>query len=180
MTLPTSTSSCIELQDLRLSTRIGTYGPGDTVPEYHALDLKLWIDPDWVLIPEDGMAHVFDYDPLVAEIERLAADGHYETQERLMTRIVQACATRPVINALSMASAQISGAGGQRLFGRALERGRCAAAAHAQRQGLSDANALGSLRRLNPCPNQGVSQSQLSALICARRCPSRDNSNQSI
>lgn len=103
MTLPTSTSSCIELQDLRLSTRIGTYGPGDTVPEYHALDLTLWIDPDWVLIPEDGMAHVFDYDPLVAEIERLAADGHYETQERLMTRIVQACATRPVINALSMA-----------------------------------------------------------------------------
>lgn len=103
MTLPTSTSSCIELQDLRLSTRIGTYGPGDTVPEYHALDLTLWIDPDWVLIPEDGMAHVFDYDPLVAEIERLAADGHYETQERLMTRIVQACAACPVINALSMA-----------------------------------------------------------------------------
>lgn len=103
MTLPTSTSSCIELQDLQLSTRIGTYGPGDTVPEYHALDLTLWIDPDWVLIPEDGMAHVFDYDPLVAEIERLAADGHYETQERLMTRIVQACAACPVINALSMA-----------------------------------------------------------------------------
>lgn len=103
MTLPTSTSSCIELQDLRLSTRIGTYGPSDTVPEYHALDLTLWIDPDWVLIPEDGMAHVFDYDPLVTEIERLAADGHYETQERLMTRIVQACAACPVINALSMA-----------------------------------------------------------------------------
>ena len=103
MTLPTSTTSQIELKDFHLATRIGTYAPGDTVPEYHALDLTLWIDPDWVLIPEDGMAHVVDYDPLVAEIERLAADGHYETQERLMTRIVQACATYPVIKALSMA-----------------------------------------------------------------------------
>ena len=38
------------------------------------------------------MENVFDYDPLVIEIDRLAGDGHYETQERLMTRIVQACA----------------------------------------------------------------------------------------
>jgi hypothetical protein len=28
---------------------------------------------------------------LIAEIDRLAGDGHYETQERLMTRIAQAC-----------------------------------------------------------------------------------------
>lgn len=103
MTLPTLTSSQIELKDFHLATRIGSYGPGDTVPEYHALDLTLWIDPDLVLIPEDGMAHVFDYDPLVIEIERLAADGLYDTQERLMTRIVQACAAYPVIEALEMA-----------------------------------------------------------------------------
>ncbi len=38
------------------------------------------------------MAHVFDYDPLILEIDRLAADGHYETQERLITRIAGACA----------------------------------------------------------------------------------------
>ena len=38
------------------------------------------------------MDRVFDYDPLVLEIDCLAADGHYETQERLVTRIVQACA----------------------------------------------------------------------------------------
>jgi hypothetical protein len=66
-------------------------------------DAVLWIAPDLVLIPEDGMAHVFDYDPLVIEIERLAADGLYETQERLMTRIVQACAAYPVIEALDIA-----------------------------------------------------------------------------
>lgn len=99
----TPTTSRIELKDFHLSTRIGTYAPGDTVPEYHALDLTLWIDPDLVLIPEDGMAHVLDYDPLVIEIERLAADGLYATQERLMTRIVQACAAYPAIEALEMA-----------------------------------------------------------------------------
>jgi len=102
MTLPTSTASRIELKDFHLTTRIGTYAPGDTVPEYHALDLTLWIDPDLVLIAKDGMAHVFDYDPLVVEIERLAADGLYETQERLMTRIVQACAAYPTIEALDI------------------------------------------------------------------------------
>ena len=103
MTMPTSTTSQIELKDFRLATHIGTYAPGDTVPEYHALDLTLWIHPDLVLIAQDSMAHVFDYDPLVIEIERLAADGLYETQERLMTRIVQACAAYPAIEALNIA-----------------------------------------------------------------------------
>ena len=102
MTLPTSTASRIELKDFHLATRIGTYAPSDTVPDYHALDLTLWIDSDLVLIAQDRMAHVFDYDPLVVEIERLAADGLYATQERLMTRIVQACATYPVIEALEI------------------------------------------------------------------------------
>ena len=96
------TTSRIELKDFHLATRIGTYAPGDTVPDYHALDLTLWIAPDLVLIVQDGMAHVFDYDPLVIEIERLAADGIYETQERLMTRIVQACGAYPVIQALEI------------------------------------------------------------------------------
>jgi dihydroneopterin aldolase len=100
-TLPTTNR--IELKDLHLATRIGTYAPGDTVPEYHALDLTLWIDPGLVLIAQEGMAHVFDYDPLVIEIERLAADGLYDTQERLMTRIVQACAAYPAIKALEIA-----------------------------------------------------------------------------
>jgi dihydroneopterin aldolase len=96
------TTSRIELKDFHLATRIGTYAPGDTVPDYQALDLTLWIAPDLVLIVQDGMAHVFDYDPLVIEIERLAADGLYETQERLMTRIVQACSAYPAIEALNI------------------------------------------------------------------------------
>lgn len=96
------TSCRIELKDLRLSTRIGTYTGDDTVPHYHALDLTLWISPQWVLIAQDGMAHVFDYDPLISQIEALAADGHYETQERLITRIVAACASHCAIQALDI------------------------------------------------------------------------------
>jgi len=95
--------STVELRDLALDTRIGTYGPGDTVPDRHLLDLTLWIDPSLVLIERDGMDHVFDYDPLVAELERLARDGFYETQERLMTRMVQACAACPQVEAVEMA-----------------------------------------------------------------------------
>jgi dihydroneopterin aldolase len=85
-------NASIELKDLRLRTHIGTYQPGDTVPDTHLLDLTLWIDASLVLIKEDGMAYVFDYDPLVLEIDRLAGDCHYETQERLISRIAQACA----------------------------------------------------------------------------------------
>ena len=38
------------------------------------------------------MDAIFDYDPLIAEIEVVARDGHYETQEWLMTRIARVCA----------------------------------------------------------------------------------------
>ena len=95
-------SACVELRDLQLKADIGTYGPNDVVPDAHTLDLTLWLSPALVLIEHDGMAHVFDYDPLVADIDRLAADGHYETQERLITRIVHACAAYPAIEALDI------------------------------------------------------------------------------
>ena len=84
-------SAVIELRDLHLRTDIGTYGPLDTRPDIHLLDLTLGIGSHRVLVAKDEMVNVFDYDPLMAEIDRLAEDGHYETQERLMTRIVQAC-----------------------------------------------------------------------------------------
>ena len=96
------TNACIDLKDLQLQTQIGTYGPGAVIPKQHLLDLILWIDPKLVFISEDLMENVFDYDPLVIEIERLAGDGHYETQERLMTRIVQTCAKYPEIESLEI------------------------------------------------------------------------------
>lgn len=94
--------STIELKNLELEPSLGTYGPGDVVPDVHLLDLKLTIDPKWVLIDTDGMDRVFDYDPLIAEIDRLASDGHYHTQERLMTRIVAACAAYAAIDAVDI------------------------------------------------------------------------------
>ena len=96
------TTACIELKDLKLQTQIGTYGPAAVIPKQHILDLTLWIDSTLVLISKDIMGNVFDYDPLVIEIDRLADDGHYETQERLMTRIAQACAQFPQIASLEM------------------------------------------------------------------------------
>jgi dihydroneopterin aldolase len=48
------------------------------------------------------MQNVFDYDPLLLEIQRLAADKHYETQERLITRIVKACAAYAEIISLEI------------------------------------------------------------------------------
>jgi dihydroneopterin aldolase len=90
----------IKLIDLILPTKIGTYGPGDTMPEAHVLDLTLSIDTSMVLIERDGMEHVFDYDPLIAEIDRLASDCHYDTQEWLISRIARACASYTEITSL--------------------------------------------------------------------------------
>jgi dihydroneopterin aldolase len=97
-----TSTACIELKDLRLNTQIGTYGPGATIPDEHLLNLTLWINPKLILISEDLMDRVFDYDPLILEIDRLAADGHYETQERLVTRIVEACARYSEIESLEI------------------------------------------------------------------------------
>jgi dihydroneopterin aldolase len=97
-----TSTACIELQDLRLNAQIGTYAPDATIPDQHLLNLTLWISPKLILISEDLMTQVFDYDPLVLEIDRLATDGHYETQERLVTRIVEACARYSAIKSLEI------------------------------------------------------------------------------
>jgi len=97
-----TTIARIELKDLEIQTQIGTYAPGAVIPKQHLLDLTLWIQPQLVLISEDVMENVFDYDPLVVEIDSLAGDRHYETQERLISRIVQACTQYPEIESLEI------------------------------------------------------------------------------
>ena len=87
----------VELRDLQIDADIGTYGPNDAVPEAHVLDVTLTIQPDRVLIDRDSMEKVFDYDPLIARIDQLASDRHYETQEYLLTLIAQACAMSEAI-----------------------------------------------------------------------------------
>ena len=49
------------------------------------------------------MRNVFDYDPLLKEIDQLAGDGPYETQEWLVKRIVTTCAKYSAIHALEIA-----------------------------------------------------------------------------
>lgn len=96
------TQAFIELRDLALTTQIGTYGPQDTKPDVHLLNLKLEIETHQVLIATDVMANVFDYDPLIEKIDQLSGDGHYETQERLMTRIAEACAAYAEIKTIDI------------------------------------------------------------------------------
>tara|TARA_B100000767_G_scaffold163191_1_gene153122 strand:+ start:336 stop:758 length:423 start_codon:yes stop_codon:yes gene_type:complete len=86
-------TSTVELRDMILPTDIGTYGPDNTMPDHHLLDLILSIAPTKVLIPSDGMVHVFDYDPLIVDIRKLAKTGHRETQEWLISQIAHLCAT---------------------------------------------------------------------------------------
>ena len=95
-------NSTVELTELELDCELGTYSLDDIIPSAHLLDLKLSINTELVLIKTDGMINVFDYDPLIAEIVRLARDGHYETQERLLTRIVSACADHPQVSAIEV------------------------------------------------------------------------------
>ena len=90
-------NATIVLEQLELPLDLGTYGPGDVVPDAHFLDAVLTIDPGLVLVSEDSMDAIFDYDPLIAQIEALASERHYETQEWLLTRIAKACAVEPVI-----------------------------------------------------------------------------------
>jgi dihydroneopterin aldolase len=96
------TRSYVELKDLQIAVHLGTYGPVDVVPDAHLLDLTLTIAPHLVMIPRDEMALVFDYDPLILQIDALARANHYETQERLMTSIVEACIEYPQIEALDI------------------------------------------------------------------------------
>ena len=94
--------STIELKQLELKPSLGTYGLEDVVPDAHLIDLKLTIEPKLVFIDTDFMGCVFDYDPLIAEIDGLANDGHYNTQERLITQIVAACAAYEAIEAVEI------------------------------------------------------------------------------
>lgn len=94
--------SYVELRDLQIPAQIGTYGPQDVVPDAHMLDLTLTVASHLVMISRDEMALVFDYDPLIRQIEALARADHYETQERLVTRIAEACAGYPQIEALDI------------------------------------------------------------------------------
>ncbi len=90
----------INIRDLHLPCIIGHYAPGTTVPNTHILDLSLTITPELLRIEADDMALVFDYDPLLIQLNQIAGAQHYATQEYLLTQIVMACAIYPQILAV--------------------------------------------------------------------------------
>lgn len=92
----------IELKGLILPVSIGTYGPSDTVPEAHVLNMTLSIDPKLVLVASDDMSNVFDYDPLIDAIYLVSRDCHYDTQEWLISRIAGACAAYTEITSIEV------------------------------------------------------------------------------
>jgi dihydroneopterin aldolase len=111
----------IELKGLKLKTQIGLYSASDIVPDSYLLDMTLSINSKYILIKHDGMQNVFDYDPLIAEIERLAGERHYDTQEYLITRIAQACVAHHEVESIDIVLRKAplqngSGSLGVRLF----------------------------------------------------------------
>ncbi len=96
-------TATVELRDLHLVTQIGTYKLSDVLPDAHILDLTLTIAPELLQLDADEMALVFDYDPLIAQIDQIARNKKYETQEYLITLIAKACADYHQIVSLNVA-----------------------------------------------------------------------------
>ena len=94
--------SSVKLKGLSLNCDIGSYGMNEVVPNKHRLDMELWVEKDLILIEEDKMANVFDYDPLVEEITQISLIGKFNTQEKLITLILKACLKYHQIKAVSL------------------------------------------------------------------------------
>ena len=94
--------SSVKLRGLSLNCDIGSYGINEVVPNKHRLDMELLVEKNLILIEEDEMANVFDYDPLVEEITQISLSGKFNTQEKLITLILKACLKYHQIKAVSL------------------------------------------------------------------------------
>ena len=94
--------SSVKLRGLSLNCDIGSYGINEVVPNKHRLDMELLVEKNLILIEEDKMANVFDYDPLVEEITQISLIGKFNTQEKLITLILKACLKYHQIKAVSL------------------------------------------------------------------------------
>ena len=94
--------SSVKLRGLSLNCDIGSYAMSEVVPNKHRLDMELLVEKNLILIEEDEMATVFDYDPLVEEIIQISLSGKFNTQEKLITLILKACLKYYQIKALSL------------------------------------------------------------------------------
>ena len=94
--------SSVRLRRLSLDCDIGSYGMNEVVPNKHRLDLELFIEKNLILIEEDKMANVFDYDPLIEDITQISLSGKFNTQEKLITLILNECLKYSQIKAVSL------------------------------------------------------------------------------
>lgn len=92
----------IRLNDLTLPCHIGTYGTDDIIPDAHILDMVLYLDKSWVVINDDQMDRVFDYDPLIRNLLHVAGAQKYETQEYLISLMFQRCFDHCEIHAVDL------------------------------------------------------------------------------
>ena len=115
MELPVSLRSTIELTDVPVKAQICVAVPGESDPYEHSLDLTLVVDPSLVLVKEDGMRHVFDYDPLLEKIHAVSQNKQFDTQEYLASLIVRCCAQFEQIEAVEICLKKYrpDGAGGK-------------------------------------------------------------------
>ena len=139
-------AATIELRDLVIAAEIGTYGPGDVTPDAHILDLTLAVSPDLVAVAADDMALVFDYDPLIARIDRIARAQHFDTQEYLIMLIVRACADYDQIAAIDICLKKQPVIGGTGSLGVRLTLGEGDLAAMRARDGRPAPPAMGFAR----------------------------------
>ena len=94
--------SSVKLRGLSLNCDIGSYAMSEVVPNKHRLDMELLVEKNLILIEEDEMAAVFDYDPLVEEIIQISLSGKFNTQEKLITLILKACLKYHQVKAVSL------------------------------------------------------------------------------
>ena len=94
--------SSVKLRGLSLNCDIGSYGINEVVPNKHRLDMELLVEKNLILVEEDKMDNVFDYDPLVEEITQISLSGKFNTQEKLITLILKACLKYHQVKAVSL------------------------------------------------------------------------------
>ena len=92
----------IKLSNLELTVSIGEYHSDGAYRHRHFLDLECEVEQRLVNIERDSMDLVFDYDPLVRSIKNISDGKTYNTQEKLVTLLLKACAEYPEISSVRL------------------------------------------------------------------------------
>ena len=92
----------IKLRNLELNVSIGEFVSNGAYRHRHFLDLECEVEQRLVTIENDSMDLVFDYDPLIRSIKNISDGKRYNTQEKLVTLLLKACAEYPEISAVRL------------------------------------------------------------------------------